>query len=84
MANDYGLYDMTGNVKEWCNDWYSHNYYSNTLSSTNPQGPSSGTNRILRGGSWYRAAAGCRVTFRTSISPGDHDLDLGFRVVVSG
>ncbi len=52
MVNGYGLYDVTGNVLEWCNDWHASDYYSSSPYD-NPTGPSSGTYRVLRGGSWY-------------------------------
>ena len=56
QPNELGIYDMTGNVWEWCNDWY-ENYP--TVSRTNPQGPSSGSYRVLRGGSWHGGAVDC-------------------------
>ena len=68
QPNELGIYDMSGNVYEWCSDWYDKNYYSSSPSS-NPQGPSSGSNRVLRGGSWYINARNCRVSNRYIISP---------------
>ena len=73
---------MSGNVWEWCKDWYEKGYYASSL-STNPRGPNSGTSRVLRGGSWARAAATCRVADRISHDPGDRYSDSGFRVVLS-
>ncbi len=79
--NGYGLYDMEGNVLEWCNDWWSDPYYSSSPSS-NPTGPSSGTYRVLRGGPWNNYAYFCRVAFRSCDTPSNHYQSDGFRVVL--
>ncbi len=80
--NELGIYDMTGNVCEWCSDWYDGNYYDN-LPSTNPKGPSSGADRVLRGGRWSGGAADCRVSYRGDyLSPGFGDNDCGFRLAL--
>jgi formylglycine-generating enzyme required for sulfatase activity len=73
--NELGLYDMSGNVWEWCEDWYS-SYTSN--SKNNPTGPY----RVLRGGSWDTYARGCRVSRRGSITPGNRGGSRGFRLVL--
>ena len=78
-ANALGIYDMSGNVWEWCKDWYADSYVS--YDTNNPVGPSSGSSRVLRGGSWYDSASVCRVANRGLYSPGSRDYDLGFRVV---
>ena len=78
-ANELGIYDMSGNVYEWCSDWYGG--YS-AGAQTNPQGPSSGSIRVLRGGSWYIYAKCCRVSFRDSIDPGDVYNGDGLRLVL--
>ena len=81
QANELGIYDMTGNVWEWCQDWYGETYYENN-STTDPQGPVSGTSRVLRGGCWWRGARFCRVAYRYGDSPGSRDDDLGFRLAL--
>ena len=78
-ANALGIYDMSGNVWEWCKDWYSSSYTS--YDTNNPTGPSSGSYRVNRGGSWYNYAGYCRVANRRNSTPGYRDTDLGFRVV---
>lgn len=72
LPNQIGIYDMSGNVFERCNDWYDSNYYSSS-SSSNPHGPSSGNYRIMRGGSWWSGIIRCRVAYRGYGNP-----DVGF------
>lgn len=75
-ANAWGLHDMSGNVAEWCADWYSKKLEG----GVDPWGANSGTLRVYRGGSWNGNAFGCHVAFRNSIIPTQQAVGLGFRV----
>ena len=76
-ANALGLHDMSGNVLEWCFDWYGTIAAENV---TDPQGAASGTDRVNRGGSWDNSASNCTVGLRPSLSPDDRRNLLGFRL----
>ena len=79
-ANGYGLYDMAGNVCEWCWDWYG-TYAAGA--QTDPRGVSSGAYRVFRGGIWYNSASGCRAAYRHSGDPTGSGGDIGFRIARS-
>jgi len=81
-GNGFGLHDMSGNVWEWVNDWYSNSYYASSPTQ-NPPGPASGTSRVVRGGSWAYSANVLRGSLRSGNSPDGSVYIVGFRAAKS-
>jgi formylglycine-generating enzyme required for sulfatase activity len=79
--NAWGLYDMHGNVREWCSDWYANAYTAEA--ATDPEGPAQGSSRVDRGGGWGLGAGGCRSAGRYDYAPGYRSGDLGGRLVLA-
>ena len=79
--NAWGLYDMHGNVMEWCNDWFNDFYYQQEIPEDDPPGPIDGTTRALRGGAWQFGPEATRSAYRNSANPDSMSAVIGFRVV---
>jgi formylglycine-generating enzyme required for sulfatase activity len=81
LANAWGLYDLHGNVSEWCADWFDNDYYLHSPAE-DPPGASEGSFRVVRGGNWDRHGRECRSAFRGWVAPSSQYHDLGFRVAL--
>jgi formylglycine-generating enzyme required for sulfatase activity len=82
QANELGIYDMSGNVWEWCQDWYDSGYYGKS-SGSDPVNLSKASDRVLRGGSWGRSAGLVRVAYRDGYTPTSTGSGLGFRLCLA-
>jgi sulfatase modifying factor 1 len=83
MPNELDIYDMAGNIREWCSDWYSETYYK-ISPVENPAGPDHGKNRVIRGGSWGSEEGRMRISYRNNEFPYNSAQGFGFRLAISG
>jgi sulfatase modifying factor 1 len=82
IANELGIFDLTGNAMEWCEDWYGEDYYKKTVDEINPKGPATGQKRILRGGSYFDDDVVCRSVYRSRLEPTARQWNIGFRLAM--
>ena len=80
--NELGVYDMSGNVMEWCSDWYDADYYKTTLDAFDPKGPATGEKKVVRGGSYFDDDVVCRNYYRNRLLPNTRQWNLGFRLAM--
>lgn len=81
-ANELSIFDLSGNVAEWCSDWYDENYYKGTVDAVNPLGPDAGQYKVVRGGSFFDVGDMCRTVNRHHLDPKTRRWDLGVRLVL--